>query len=58
MLVMTTFVALFLPETKGVPIEEMNHVWSRHWFWGSYVTAHDVAAAGAGGGGNRRSHNV
>jgi sugar porter (SP) family MFS transporter len=58
MLVMTTFVALFLPETKGVPIEEMNHVWSRHWFWGSYVTAHDVAGAGAGGGGNRRSHNV
>ncbi|KAF0897712.1 hypothetical protein E2562_000428 [Oryza meyeriana var. granulata] len=52
MLVMTTFVALFLPETKGVPIEEMNLVWSRHWFWGNYVTGHDVA------GGNRRSHAV
>uniref|UniRef100_A0A0D9X4Z5 Major facilitator superfamily (MFS) profile domain-containing protein n=1 Tax=Leersia perrieri TaxID=77586 RepID=A0A0D9X4Z5_9ORYZ len=48
MLVMTTFVALFLPETKGVPIEEMNLVWSRHWFWGNYV---DLP-------GNRRSHGV
>ncbi|KAL5231123.1 hypothetical protein ABZP36_029899 [Zizania latifolia] len=52
MVVMTSFVALFLPETKGVPIEEMNLVWSRHWFWRNYVTVHDVA------GGNRRSHEV
>src|SRR4051812_40686399 len=33
MVVMTTFIALFLPETKGVPIDEMNLVWSKHWFW-------------------------
>jgi MFS transporter, SP family, sugar:H+ symporter len=41
MLVMTTFVALFLPETKGVPIEEMHLVWSKHWFWGKYVADSD-----------------
>ncbi|KAG0577706.1 hypothetical protein M758_5G168100 [Ceratodon purpureus] len=31
--VMTIFIALFFPETKGVPIEEMTLVWRRHWFW-------------------------
>ncbi|XP_057767888.1 sugar carrier protein A [Salvia miltiorrhiza] len=31
--VMTVFVYLFLPETKGVPIEEMIFVWKKHWFW-------------------------
>jgi MFS transporter, SP family, sugar:H+ symporter len=41
MLAMTTFVALFLPETKGVPIEEMRLVWSKHWFWGKYVAGSD-----------------
>ncbi|GJN39527.1 hypothetical protein PR202_gb28652 [Eleusine coracana subsp. coracana] len=28
MLVMTTFIVLFLPETKGVAIKEMWQVWS------------------------------
>ena len=32
-LIMTIFVALFLPETKGVPIEEMIYTWRAHWFW-------------------------
>lgn len=31
--VMTFFVLLFLPETKGVPIEEMVLIWRKHWFW-------------------------
>uniref|UniRef100_A0A1S3E450 Sugar transport protein 10-like n=2 Tax=Cicer arietinum TaxID=3827 RepID=A0A1S3E450_CICAR len=31
-LIMTIFIALFLPETKNVPIEEMNRVWKSHWF--------------------------
>ncbi|KAJ8768277.1 hypothetical protein K2173_021217 [Erythroxylum novogranatense] len=31
--VMTIFVCLFLPETKGVPIEEMILLWRKHWFW-------------------------
>ncbi|WVZ94826.1 hypothetical protein U9M48_040670 [Paspalum notatum var. saurae] len=54
MFVMTTFIAFFLPETKGVAIEEMNLVWSKHWFWGKYVAGADTHHAG----GNRRSSGV
>ncbi|XP_050366569.1 sugar transport protein 7 [Argentina anserina] len=35
--VMTIFVFVFLPETKGVPIEEMILLWRRHWFWRKIV---------------------
>ncbi|KAI8540255.1 hypothetical protein RHMOL_Rhmol09G0248700 [Rhododendron molle] len=31
--VMTGFVYLFLPETKNVPIEQVDRVWKEHWFW-------------------------
>ncbi|KAG8082171.1 hypothetical protein GUJ93_ZPchr0014g47265 [Zizania palustris] len=31
--VMTVFIALFLPETKGIPLESMATVWGRHWYW-------------------------
>lgn len=31
--IMTIFVYLFLPETKGIPIEEMKYLWTEHWFW-------------------------
>ncbi|XP_052168440.1 sugar transport protein MST6-like [Oryza glaberrima] len=34
---MTAFVALFVPETKGVPIEDMAAVWSDHWYWKRFV---------------------
>ncbi|KAI3467896.1 hypothetical protein Pfo_024559 [Paulownia fortunei] len=34
---MTTFVYFFVPETKNMPIEEMNRVWKAHWFWGKYI---------------------
>lgn len=30
---MTIFVYFLLPETKGVPIEEMSLIWRKHWFW-------------------------
>lgn len=36
-IVMTIFVFFLLPETKNVPIEEMNRVWKAHWFWGKYI---------------------
>lgn len=36
-ILMTLFVYFFLPETKNVPIEEMNRVWKAHWFWGKYI---------------------
>merc|ERR1712183_1156115 len=32
-MIMTVFVGLFLPETKGIPLQEMNKIWQDHWFW-------------------------
>ncbi|XP_054790861.1 sugar transport protein 10-like [Prosopis cineraria] len=40
--IMTIFITFFLPETKGIPIEEMNSVWKSHWFWCKFVP-HDDA---------------
>ncbi|XP_057962474.1 sugar carrier protein C-like [Malania oleifera] len=34
--IMTIFIYMFLPETKGIPIEEMNEIWKRHWYWSRY----------------------
>ncbi|KAL6861541.1 hypothetical protein ACP4OV_017241 [Aristida adscensionis] len=42
---MTAFVHLLLPETKGVPIEQVAAVWREHWFW-SRVVGPDEARAG------------
>ncbi|AQK60515.1 Sugar carrier protein C [Zea mays] len=36
-LLMTLFIAMLLPETKSVPVEEMAHVWKKHWFWRKFV---------------------
>lgn len=36
-IIMQIFVILFLPETKGIPIEEMEVVWTKHWFWKRFV---------------------
>uniref|UniRef100_A0A2N9FQG7 Major facilitator superfamily (MFS) profile domain-containing protein n=1 Tax=Fagus sylvatica TaxID=28930 RepID=A0A2N9FQG7_FAGSY len=44
--VMTIFIYKFLPETKGVPIEEMTTVWAKHPYWSKFVTLND----GNGGG--------
>lgn len=35
--VMTAFVVLFLPETKGVPLDSMHTVWEKHWYWRRFV---------------------
>ncbi|EAZ23529.1 sugar transport protein MST1-like [Oryza sativa Japonica Group] len=37
LVMMTAFVAAFLPETKGVPIESMGAVWAQHWYWKRFV---------------------
>nr|CAD30830.1 monosaccharide-H+ symporter [Datisca glomerata] len=39
--VMSIFVYFFLPETKGIPIEEMGRVWKSHWYWSRFVTDAD-----------------
>ncbi|GKV33865.1 hypothetical protein SLEP1_g42313 [Rubroshorea leprosula] len=36
-IVMTAFVYFLLPETKNVPIEQMDKVWREHWFWKEIV---------------------
>jgi MFS transporter, SP family, sugar:H+ symporter len=40
--IMTVFIALFLPETKNVPIEEMVLVWKSHWYWSRFIRDEDV----------------
>ncbi|XP_024382078.1 sugar transport protein MST4 [Physcomitrium patens] len=42
--VMFLFTYFFIPETKGIPIEEMDLVWTRHWFWKNYVPHPDTLA--------------
>ncbi|KAL1352578.1 sugar transport protein 10 isoform X1 [Arachis hypogaea] len=46
-LVMTIFIAFLLPETKNVPVEEMNYVWKSHWFWNKYMPECEDLVAGA-----------
>ncbi|KAJ4763587.1 Sugar carrier protein C [Rhynchospora pubera] len=41
-IIMTIFVYMFVPETKGVPIEEMVLVWKQHWFWSKYISDEDT----------------
>ncbi|GAB4828184.1 hypothetical protein Ancab_035101 [Ancistrocladus abbreviatus] len=40
--IMTIFVYFFLPETKGVPIEEMILLWRKHWFWKKIVPEMEI----------------
>ncbi|KAF6138359.1 hypothetical protein GIB67_040325 [Kingdonia uniflora] len=35
--IMSIFVYFFLPETKGIPIEEMWGVWKQHKYWGKFI---------------------
>ena len=35
--IMSLFICRLLPETKGIPIEEMARVWENHPFWSKYV---------------------
>ncbi|KAJ4956159.1 hypothetical protein NE237_012942 [Protea cynaroides] len=41
-LVAGVFTLYLMPETKGVPIDDMvERVWKQHWFWKSYMTDDD-----------------
>jgi len=53
--IMTIFVYIFLPETKGVPIEEIIFLWRKHWFWKRLVPAGEVEAALTN---ERQSHSM
>ncbi|KAG5628799.1 hypothetical protein H5410_000516 [Solanum commersonii] len=37
--IMTLFILFFLPETKGIPIEDVSRIWKSHWFWKKYMPA-------------------
>lgn len=39
---MGIFILFFLPETKGVPIDNVQELWKKHWFWGSFVKEDNV----------------
>ncbi|KAK7311624.1 hypothetical protein RJT34_09881 [Clitoria ternatea] len=36
-LIMTIFIMFFLPETKGIHLDSIYAVWSKHWFWRRYA---------------------
>ncbi|GLT97669.1 hypothetical protein SLE2022_152240 [Rubroshorea leprosula] len=38
-IIMTLFVYMMVPETKGVPIEETTVLWKNHWLWKRIVPA-------------------
>ncbi|XP_030451899.1 sugar carrier protein C-like isoform X2 [Syzygium oleosum] len=44
--VMSVYIYLFLPETKGIPIEEMGTVWKKHWYWSGFVSDDNVPNGG------------
>ncbi|KAL0923758.1 hypothetical protein M5K25_007830 [Dendrobium thyrsiflorum] len=43
-MVMTFFAYWFVPETKGVPMEQMGRVWMDHWYWKKFVTTNKLHA--------------
>jgi len=43
---MTAFVFFLVPETRGVPIEEMRLLWASHPFWRRFVPADEARAGG------------
>ncbi len=34
---MTVWTWFFVPETKGVPLEQIDELFARHWFWKRYL---------------------
>ncbi|OAY61114.1 sugar transport protein 8 [Manihot esculenta] len=43
LVVMGLFAIFLLPETKGIPIDEMiDRVWKKHWFWKRYYKDYDA----------------
>ncbi|XP_039168515.1 sugar carrier protein C [Eucalyptus grandis] len=51
-LVASIFIYFFLPETKGIPIEEMGTVWKKHWYWARFVGEDDSPSGGIELGGD------
>lgn len=49
--VVTALVCMFLPETRAIPLEQMQQVWSRHWYWQRFIReeSDEHRATGASG---------
>ncbi|PKI33747.1 hypothetical protein CRG98_045869 [Punica granatum] len=45
-LIMSGFMYYFLPETKGIPIDEMDKVWKIHWYWSRFISRDDFPITG------------
>lgn len=56
--IMFFFTYFFIPETKGVPIEEMDLVWTKHWFWKRYVPYPETLAHGGVPMGDLKANKV
>ncbi|KAG0582204.1 hypothetical protein KC19_3G042200 [Ceratodon purpureus] len=56
--IMFFFTYFFIPETKGVPIEEMDLVWTKHWFWKKYVPLPETLAHGGVPMGDLKANKV
>ncbi|KAK7385304.1 hypothetical protein VNO78_31020 [Psophocarpus tetragonolobus] len=41
--IITIFVILFLPETKGVHLDSMHTVWGKHWYWSRFTVKGQVS---------------
>ncbi|KAK3034833.1 LOW QUALITY PROTEIN: hypothetical protein RJ639_033738 [Escallonia herrerae] len=35
---LTLLMTVFVPETKGVPLESMDAVWRKHWYWRRFIS--------------------
>ncbi|XP_047050136.1 hexose carrier protein HEX6-like [Lolium rigidum] len=46
LVVMTAFIYLLLPETKGLPIEQIGELWGEHWFWKRFVGCYNPETLG------------
>lgn len=44
--IMTIVIYKFLPETKDIPLEEMNMVWQKHPFWGKFLESENRIQTG------------
>lgn len=56
-IIMGIFAIFFLPETKGVPIDEMNERrWKRHWYWKRYFNDDDDNDNGNGNNNNDQNN--
>ncbi|RWR90406.1 sugar carrier protein C isoform X1 [Cinnamomum micranthum f. kanehirae] len=38
LIIMTSFVYYFLPETRNIPIEDVPKIFNKHWFWKRYAS--------------------